>query len=169
MNTMKKTKAHKKWGLVASIALAAMILASCAGSNPTTVATTTAATTTQSTSAATTTTATTEAPKPTGILKKISPEEGKELLEKTPDAVLLDVRFMEEYEEIRIPGSILIPVTELADRLDELPKDAQKPIVVYCRSGNRSATAAGILIDAGFPLVYDMGGINNWPFETEKG
>lgn len=103
------------------------------------------------------------------INQKITAEAGKALLAKTPGAILLDVRTAAENKELRIPGSTLIPVDDLPNRLSELPKDPAKPIIVYCRSGNRSATAAAILVKAGFPAVYDMGGIINWPYETQKG
>jgi len=99
----------------------------------------------------------------------LTAEEGKAFLEATPTAILVDVRTEPEYKEIRIPGSILIPLNDLPNRLSELPKDPSKPIVVYCRSGNRSSVAASILVEAGFPAVYDLGGIIDWPYETEKG
>lgn len=74
--------------------------------------------------------------------------------------VLVDVRTPAEYESGIIPDAININVEELASRVDELPKD--QPIVVYCRSGNRSAVAADILAEAGFSEVYDLGGIQTW-------
>jgi len=74
---------------------------------------------------------------------------------------LLDVRTQEEYEEGFIENSILIPVLELEERLLEIPKD--KPVIVYCRSGNRSAKAADILVKNNFNPVYNMlGGITDW-------
>lgn len=77
------------------------------------------------------------------------------------DYVLLDVRTVEEYEEISVPGSILIPLQELETRLDELDKD--KKYLVLCRSGNRSVTASNILIANGFKHVSNItGGITQW-------
>ncbi len=74
---------------------------------------------------------------------------------------ILDVRQPEEYESGHIPGSTLIPLGELPDRLDELQKG--EPIVVVCRSGNRSATGRDILTNAGFNDVTSMaGGMNRW-------
>ena len=105
----------------------------------------------------------------TTINEKITAEAGKALLAKFPGAILLDVRTAAENKESRIAGSILISVDELPNRLSELPKDPMKPIIVYCRSGNRSATAAAILVKAGFPVVYDMGGIIDWTYGVEKG
>jgi rhodanese-related sulfurtransferase len=77
--------------------------------------------------------------------------------------LLIDVRTPEEFASGHIDGSVNIPVEEMQGRLDEIPGDT--PIVVYCRSGNRSATAARILTDAGYTPVYDLGGIQDWVAE----
>lgn len=74
--------------------------------------------------------------------------------------LLLDVRTPEEFNSGHIPGAVNISVETLADRLSEVPRD--QPVVVYCRSGNRSATAAQILAEAGYADVYDLGGITTW-------
>ncbi|MBA7571692.1 Thiosulfate sulfurtransferase GlpE [subsurface metagenome] len=72
--------------------------------------------------------------------------------------VFVDVRSVSEYEDGHIEGAILMPLSEIADRLSELPMD--KPIVVYCNGSgcNRSGAAAIILINSGFTEVYDLGG-----------
>lgn len=172
------------FGILTMLAALAVGLAGCGSAAASTAAATTttpatSAKATQTTVAATSGTVSTgSTTTPAGgqtsgstgtISKKLTAEEGKAFLAKTPGAILLDVRTPAEYKELRIPGSLLIPVDELPNRLSELHKDPAKPIVVYCRSGNRSATAAAILVKAGFPAVYDMGGIINWPYETEKG
>ncbi|MFP4323568.1 MAG: rhodanese-like domain-containing protein [Anaerolineales bacterium] len=74
--------------------------------------------------------------------------------------LLLDVRTPEEFNSGHIPGAENIAVQELARRLNEVPAD--QPIIIYCRSGNRSAQAAQILYSAGYGDVYDMGGIIDW-------
>jgi rhodanese-related sulfurtransferase len=75
--------------------------------------------------------------------------------------ILLDVRTPEEWaQDGHIEGAALIPLDELEARADELPADAE--IVIYCRSGNRSAQAASLLIGLGYTDVADMGGINDW-------
>lgn len=94
----------------------------------------------------------------------ISVEEVYEIIKNKDDYYILDVRTEQEYYEGHIEGAALIPVQELESMLDKLPQD--KPIIVYCRSGNRSRTAAEILVSNGFDMVYDMGGINDW---IEKG
>lgn len=77
--------------------------------------------------------------------------------------LLIDVRTPEEFTSGHIEGAVNIPVEEMPGRLEEIPGDA--PIVVYCRSGNRSAAAARILTDAGYAPVYDLGGIQDWVVE----
>ena len=74
------------------------------------------------------------------------------------DYIFLDVRSLEEYKQVHIEGAVLIPVSELEDRLDEIPKD--KHIIVYCDGVgcSRSGKAAVILVDNGFEEVYDMTG-----------
>ncbi len=100
----------------------------------------------------------------------ITVDEAKELIE-SGKAFLLDVRTPAEYKEVHIKGAYLIPLNELEDRLDELPKD--KPILVYCRTGHRSIIAAEILVKNGFSQVYNMkGGIYEWiehGYEVESG
>ena len=73
---------------------------------------------------------------------------------------LLDVRTVEEWNEYHAPNTTLIPLDELAARVNELPKD--QPIVVVCRSGNRSQTGRDILLGAGFNAASMNGGLNAW-------
>lgn len=99
---------------------------------------------------------------------RVTASEGRNLMLDHPDILLLDVRTSAEYARGHIPEAHLLPVEELAGRLSELPEDRGKPIMVYCQSGRRSAIAAGILADAGYQAIYDLGGINAWPFATER-
>ena len=79
------------------------------------------------------------------------------------DALLVDVREDKEYEQGYIPGSVHIPLSEFGKRVEELEKHREKPIIVGCRSGNRSAQAAGTLRKQGFEQVYNLrGGIMAW-------
>lgn len=90
---------------------------------------------------------------------EISTDEAHELYQN--GTFFLDVRTPEEWNEFHAPNSILIPLDQLPDRLSELPDD--QPIVVVCRSGNRSATGRDILLDAGFLQVTSMkGGLKEW-------
>ncbi|MBN2878659.1 MAG: rhodanese-like domain-containing protein [Clostridia bacterium] len=95
-----------------------------------------------------------------------------EIINDTPEAfennmvgeyLLLDVRTQEEYNDGHIDGSLLIPVTELEARLVEIEQYKDTPVLVYCRSGNRSLVAAEILIDNGFTNVHNLlTGYNGW-------
>lgn len=90
----------------------------------------------------------------------ISPAEYVESF-NTDDHFLLDVRTAEEFASGHIEGAVNIPVQILASYLDEVPQD--QPVVIYCRSGNRSAQAASILRGAGYSDVYDIdGGVIAW-------
>lgn len=73
---------------------------------------------------------------------------------------LVDVRTLAEFSDGYIPGAINISLQELPQKLSRIPTD--KPVIVYCRSGNRSAFAANILKQAGYTEVYDLGGIIDW-------
>lgn len=77
--------------------------------------------------------------------------------------LLVDVRTPFEYESGFIPTAVNIPVQDLPAGLPEVPKDSL--IILYCRSGNRSATAARIFREAGFSNVVDFGGVYRWPGE----
>ncbi len=103
------------------------------------------------------------------MVKKITPEEAKKLMETRAETVLLDVRTQAEYEEKHIPNSVLIPLDTIPKQVELQLSDKNVPILVYCRSGNRSKTAAAILVKLGYKDVYDLGGIMSWPFETKKG
>lgn len=95
--------------------------------------------------------------------KALSMEVGvKEAAElRDSGAFILDVRQPEEWQEYHIPGSTLIPLGELPDRLAEVPKD--QTVVVVCRSGNRSQSGRDILLGAGFTQVTSMsGGVSTW-------
>jgi len=76
-------------------------------------------------------------------------------------AFVLDVREPTEWNDYHVPGSTLIPLGELASRVQEVPKD--KPVVVVCRSGNRSQTGRDVLLKAGFTQVTSLaGGLKGW-------
>lgn len=79
------------------------------------------------------------------------------------DALVLDVREPAETAQGHIAKAKLIPLGELSGRLSELEKFKNKPIIVACRSGNRSARACGILMKQGFNDVYNLtGGMTAW-------
>ena len=105
----------------------------------------------------------------TPINRKISAEEAYQMMKKSKNYILLDVRTDEEFRGKRIDGAILVPDYELEKRaVTELP-DKNAAIFVYCRSGKRSANAAKILAEKGYTQIFDFGGIADWPYETVSG
>jgi rhodanese-related sulfurtransferase len=99
----------------------------------------------------------------------ISAENAKQRLDSEKGIILLDVRTPEEHLQKRIPSSILIPVNILdKEAISKLP-DKNAAIIVYCKSGNRSASAVKILTNLGYTNIYDLGGINGWPYKTVSG
>ncbi len=101
---------------------------------------------------------------------KISPQAARELLVNDKNAILIDVRTKEEFQQGRIAGSILLPYDQItaASAAKLIGNDRNRTVVLYCRSGNRSAVAASTLRSLGFSRVYDLGGINAWPYGTVK-
>ena len=103
------------------------------------------------------------------VYQKITAEQAKAIMDEGGSFILLDVRTDEEFKEKRIDGAILIPDYEIKNRASaELP-DKNALILIYCRSGRRSANAANELVELGFTNVYDFGGIIDWPFNTVRG
>ncbi len=91
----------------------------------------------------------------------ISPKDLKARLDRGDDLLVIDVREPHEVEICRIPGTTLIPLKTLPERVGELPRD--RDIVVHCKLGGRSAKAAELLRAAGFTRVQNMsGGIHGW-------
>jgi rhodanese-related sulfurtransferase len=78
-------------------------------------------------------------------------------------ALILDVRSSQEFGGGHLKGAKLIPVSELSGRMSEVEKFKDKPVLVYCHAGTRSAMAAQILKKAGFLKVHNLrGGISAW-------
>jgi phage shock protein E len=100
------------------------------------------------------------------ILEKISAEKAKEVMDNSSDLIILDVRTEEEYKSGHIDGAVLIPDYEIETKAEEILEDKNTTILVYCRSGRRSALAAQVLSDLGYTLVYDFGGIIDWPYDV---
>jgi sulfur-carrier protein adenylyltransferase/sulfurtransferase len=83
------------------------------------------------------------------------------------DFLLVDVREPAEYEIVKIPGSVLIPKGEIPAHLSELPQD--KPVVLYCKTGVRSAEALATLKGAGFSTAkHIQGGVTAWANQVDK-
>lgn len=76
---------------------------------------------------------------------------------------VVDVRTPEEYDEFRVPGAVPIPLAELGQRAQEVPKDRR--VYVICASGGRSLAAAQALNNAGWQAVSVAGGTKGWASE----
>jgi rhodanese-related sulfurtransferase/glutathione peroxidase-family protein len=102
--------------------------------------------------------------------KVITAEEAKARMDSGDKVVVVDVRTPEEYKEEHIKGAINVPEQVIADeKTEEYLPDKDAEILVYCKSGNRSATATARLVKLGYTNVKDFGGIEDWPYEKEKG
>jgi rhodanese-related sulfurtransferase len=97
--------------------------------------------------------------------RKISAADAKARIDSGDEIIILDVRTQEEFNEGHIPGAILIPNETILDEQPALLPDLDAEILIYCRSGNRSAQAANKLIAMGYTDVVDFGGIIDWPYE----
>jgi len=100
--------------------------------------------------------------------RKIAPEKAKEIMDKNPKAIILDVRTKGEYDEGHIKNAILIPNETIDTQPPKELPDKNAEILVYCRSGNRSRQAAEKLVKMGYTKVRDFGGVNTWTYGLVK-
>lgn len=100
--------------------------------------------------------------------EQISVAEAKALMDSESGYIIIDARTQEEYDEGHIPGAILIPEYEIADRAEKELPDKDQLILVYCRSGRRSKIAAEELVKLGYTNVKEFGGIIDWEYEIVK-
>ncbi len=104
----------------------------------------------------------------TAQYRKISPVLAKEMIDSGDELIIVDVRTASEFSQGHIPDAILIPNETIGSTPPtELP-DKEAVILIYCRSGNRSAQAARKLVSMGYLNVYDFGGIIDWPYEVVR-
>lgn len=100
--------------------------------------------------------------------QQITQEEAKEMMD-TQEVIVLDVREQNEYDSGHIPGAVLLPVGTIdEDTAAAVIPEKDSTVLVYCRSGNRSKTASSTLAELGYTNIYEFGGINTWPYETES-
>ncbi|MDM8300738.1 rhodanese-like domain-containing protein [Collinsella tanakaei] len=100
--------------------------------------------------------------------RKVSAAEAQQLMETEQDYVILDVRTRSEYDSGHIPGAVCLPNEDIGSDDPAALPDKDQLILVYCRSGNRSAQAVRKLAALGYTNVVDFGGINAWPGEIER-
>ena len=97
--------------------------------------------------------------------EQINGAEAKALMDKESGYIIIDARTQSEYDEGHIPGAILIPEYEIAQRAENELPDKKQLILVYCRSGRRSKIAAEELVKLGYTNVKEFGGIIDWEYE----
>lgn len=100
--------------------------------------------------------------------QQISQEEAKEMMD-SQEVLILDVREQDEYDSGHIPGAVLLPVGSITEEsAAEVIPEKDATVLVYCRSGNRSKTAAKTLAELGYTGIYEFGGIITWPYDVEQ-
>lgn len=101
-----------------------------------------------------------------GRMPQVSAQEVEGRVQSGSEPFILDVREPSEYAGGHIPGSRLMPLGTLGERLQDLPRDRE--IVVVCRSGARSASATQLLVQSGFRAVNMAGGMMGWRGKVEQ-
>ncbi|MBS3909437.1 MAG: rhodanese-like domain-containing protein [Actinobacteria bacterium] len=99
--------------------------------------------------------------------QNIDAAKAKELIDSDTNLQIIDVREEYEFAEGYITGAKLIPIGQFTSRMNEIDKN--KPVLVYCAVGSRSASAAEVLAQSGYTNVYNFGaGMGSWPYETQR-
>lgn len=102
------------------------------------------------------------------MVKKLSFDQAKALLDQRPDCLLLDVREEEEYITGHAVDAALLPVDEIGpESAAEIIQRPDRPVLLYCRSGRRSREAAEKLEKLGYTQLYDLGSLIGWPYGLE--
>ncbi len=146
---MKLDRAKKPFLIGLACVLTVMTLSACSGT----------ANTVQETQAA---------GKNAAVYHKITAAEAKTVMDTEANIVILDVREQSEFDTGHIENATLLPVGSISALAAEVLPDKDQKILVYCRSGNRSRSAANALVALGYTQVYDFGGIIDWPYDVVK-
>ena len=101
------------------------------------------------------------------VYVNITAEEAKQIMDSEEGYIILDVRTQEEFDQGHIPGATQISHEEIAEKAEEVLTDKEQLILVYCRSGRRSKSAAEALAELGYTNIKEFGGIIDWPYEVE--
>ena len=101
--------------------------------------------------------------------KSITMDEAAKLMDTKNDFILVDVRRPEEYKEGHIPGAVLLTNETITEKTaEQVIKDKNQKVLVYCRSGRRSLDAAKKLSAMGYTDIIEIGGIMSWKGKIEK-
>ncbi|MBC3878902.1 MULTISPECIES: rhodanese-like domain-containing protein [unclassified Undibacterium] len=84
------------------------------------------------------------------------------------NAILIDVRSSGEYQAGYIAGAVSLPLGEVGDRIHSVVPDKDAPVIVYCQSGARSASAKNILSNIGYTNVANGGGVGSLALRLQK-
>jgi len=104
-----------------------------------------------------------------GEVSLLGPAQGTALIESDPQALVIDVRPVAEYRSGHLVGAQSIDATDTeAWEFRTSVLDVDRPTIVYCADAACSASAAQMLVDAGFTQVFDMGGIEDWDPQVLK-
>ena len=98
----------------------------------------------------------------------MSLEEAVRYISESDAYILIDVRTEAEYNDGHVPGAILLPLDQIEATIKDIVPDKDDPVLLYCRSGNRSGQAARILRDLGYTSVSNAGGIQGYAGEIVK-
>jgi len=98
----------------------------------------------------------------------ITDVEIKKLVANKSKFVIVDLRKNDEYEKMRIPNSISLPLNKLEDSLDCKIGDKETLIILYSKTQEECKKAANILLSKGYTKIYVLGSINNWKYDFEK-
>lgn len=101
------------------------------------------------------------------VYMNISAQEAKQIIDTQTGYVILDTREQYEFDQGHIPGAVLLPYDQVAEKAEEMLPDKDQLILVYCRSGRRSKIAAQALVELGYTNIKEFGGILDWPYEVE--
>ena len=100
-------------------------------------------------------------------VSRLTPAEAKQKME-SEQVIVIDVRRPDEFAQGHIPNAINLPNETIAHMALSKLKEEDAVLLVYCRSGHRSAQAANKLVQLGYKHVYDFGGLLQWPYEITK-
>ena len=102
------------------------------------------------------------------VIRYVSMDEIKEIMNENTDYIILDARTIEEYNEGHIPNAICIPNETIDESVTEQLPNKNQLILIYCRSGNRSKQAATKLANLGYTNLVEFGGIIDWDGKIER-
>jgi len=102
-----------------------------------------------------------------GTFKYISQDEAQKMMNAKPDAIILDVRTLDEFDKKHIPKAICVPIEDLRNGDFSKIPDKNSTILIYCWTGRRAEDSAQLLADKGYKNIYEFGGLAEWTGELE--